>query len=1388
MKPRKKHEKISAMLLSAVLLLSGPNTAIFSEDGIETLAADDVPSQYKLHAVDPDGVSVNMFDYWTWGSDNEESRRANDWSPDKTYKDLNQTDPGTSVHQAGINYGHYLLFRNGSGVNDADDRVDTWNTYIGKASSGYLARQNLVANKLTNGYPTLNITAPSRWSNSYSYFNYGANLNAKESLAYLFDPNMDTGYKESFANVTGLFQIDNATGNYFFDSRKAFAELDETNNRFTLYTEPWIGNEDAPDEGQFFPFNTWSKLFTEKNGVYTQKAIQKAGYGKDSSAGAATYGENLNHYFGMTIEAKFQQPDNGKIGFGDSGESMFFSFSGDDDVWLFIDDVLVADLGGMHDANTFTINFETGAVTYYTNNSTKPHSTTSLPEAFTKAGVTTKLSADGKTFASGTTHTLKMFYLERGGWASNFSTSFNLQPIYVHQIKKVDYSGNPVAGAEFELHAVNDADSLHFTQDHAWITAVDPAGVSANVLSTMTTDQNGIAGFFDADGDPFDFASRSSAYYVLKETGVPEGYRSLTADIILWYDDTTGLLKVMNRYQVGAYSSFVSHIAAKSADVPYGLYQPDTKAVESQTGYHVSEQVQKNGLILAVPMLKTADSSLFNPLYGDNTNGFSAVQLYEGNSVESFRKNLLAAALLQLAHENSPDWYLTYNNSKNILEGTLSDLPGHAERYRLKNSNNEIADGYDMQMIYFLIDPNALQQVFRLNSSAMDDEAKVLALQQILRNNYHLNASQTDDAALRNLIEQIYRVSPTDNTPSSAGITLLNTDDFTREFRSTIYIPNEHREFRVQKVDENGNPLDGALFALFANEEDAKAASLADYSKALSSGTTATVGTMRGTLIFTTSHTDTASGYAHMDWPADAADNTVYYLKEIKAPHAAYAVNETIVPISVGNYGIYADAGQENDGVLVYAGVGKLVQTMSKYASDGDVNITLRDITATAQKQTSGRFDPAGWQNGALDDRGNQSLHLHYGINQVTDYGLHDDDLALTDGGLPFFVTDTGYIRASVAQNYVVHDDPTDPYRSLAAKDNLTGMDITDMFSLVNTVVITNNPAESVLKITKQVDDPALEGDDTAAAEAVKNQLFTFHITLTPPKGEPFGPFYPYLVREPDPETGLLYDREQGEFTPTANADGSYSESIQLKHNQTFVLTGLPEGTYYQITEDAASAAGYRPRVLTAADGGEYAHYQQATGRLLSAEEAVDTHILYVNAKIAPKNLSIEKIVTGYQADLSRDWHFTIKLTAPQGGTLASSYQFTGESAENGVQAPPSGTLIFNNSGEATFTLRHGQRITIKDLPDGTTYQITEQEANTAGYITTTADSGRGLLTDKDQTVTFTNTYNDRLPEAGGNGTALFFIAGGLLLAACWLLMRKRQKNTVYKAYTSFMK
>ena len=141
-------------------------------------------------------------------------------------------------------------------------------------------------------------------------------------------------------------------------------------------------------------------------------------------------GEGMNHYLGMTVTSDFLQPENGQIQGSDGTlQNMRFDFTGDDDVWVYIDGVLVMDLGGIHSPQSGWIDFATGEVSAGGN-------ATSIYERFINALGRDAADlfeqipdTDNYRFKDFSYHTIKFFYLERGNDQSNCKITFNLQTV-----------------------------------------------------------------------------------------------------------------------------------------------------------------------------------------------------------------------------------------------------------------------------------------------------------------------------------------------------------------------------------------------------------------------------------------------------------------------------------------------------------------------------------------------------------------------------------------------------------------------------------------------------------------------------------------------------------------------------------------------------------------------------------------------------------------------------------------------------------------------------------------------------------------------------------------------------------------------------------------------
>ena len=206
------------------------------------------------------------------------------------------------------------------------------------------------------------------------------------------------------------------------------------------------------------------------------------------------------------MSTRFVQP---KGGLTNNNNDMTFEFAGDDDVWVFIDDVLVGDIGGIHNRASLSINFHTGDIKVNDNyNGT-------LKSKYQEAGKAGDTSWEGNTFADDTNHTLKFFYLERGATDSNMELKFNLVTVPESDIIKFDQDGKFVQSAEFALYKTDE----NFTDTTNDKNALLGSGTTdeAGHLTLTNDDDNGVINFDDLYNK-----NHGNKYYLLKETRVPE--------------------------------------------------------------------------------------------------------------------------------------------------------------------------------------------------------------------------------------------------------------------------------------------------------------------------------------------------------------------------------------------------------------------------------------------------------------------------------------------------------------------------------------------------------------------------------------------------------------------------------------------------------------------------------------------------------------------------------------------------------------------------------------------------------------------------------------------------------------------------------------------------
>ena len=269
----------------------------------------------------------------------------------------------TSEQQAGISLGLHDYVRKAINNNHALQFMSvggpgTYNRYVGNGNGAYTG---IVKTTLTNGYPAM------------------AADKGSESLDYLFGGKSDSAVT-NYTPTGGLLTLDK-DGYYGFDADSQYAAYDKTSKKFNLSPQNYCANQ--TDTPCFTPFGNDTK--------------------------------DNKYSFGMNLGADFYMPKDGKV----NNQDMVFDFTGDDDVWVFIDGVLVLDLGGIHQALGGKIDFATGKITYdKTQRYGNPPATT-ITQAFANAGETW----DSTPYK---THHLSFFYLERGDGGSNCKIRFNL--------------------------------------------------------------------------------------------------------------------------------------------------------------------------------------------------------------------------------------------------------------------------------------------------------------------------------------------------------------------------------------------------------------------------------------------------------------------------------------------------------------------------------------------------------------------------------------------------------------------------------------------------------------------------------------------------------------------------------------------------------------------------------------------------------------------------------------------------------------------------------------------------------------------------------------------------------------------------------------------------
>ena len=840
---------------------------------------------HTVTTTSPSGTTINLFDYW-----------------------VNPDDHLSVSGNGGINANHLFQFKDQGASEDL-------NKYTGSSQ----VRTGIVNNVLAGGYPRLT----DRWKG--------------ESLGYLFDSSVHTG-KISHMGVTGLLRVKG--GYYEYDSSQNYAAYNANKNAFDVYNAAGVKQAGSGPQtvGQFFPFDAADEVFKEKDGKLVPNGITSQNVADPQYNG----NKPLNHYFGLSMSTRFVQPKDGKTNAGktNAGKPMTFEFAGDDDVWVFIDDVLVGDIGGIHTSADLTINFQTGEIEV--NGSTVG----TLLSKFQEAKQDTTKGFKGDTFADGTNHTLKFFYLERGATDSNMKLKYNLVTVPESDIIKFDQDGKFVQGAKFQLYKT----------DKDFKNELEPLGSGttdeAGHLTLTNDDGNGVINFDDLYNK-----DHSNKYYLLKETHVPEGYRSsLTA--------TGGSMQL-------------EYVPASAGNGAGGV-------IINRGGMDADSVVWKTGAFAGAKETITAPSTVYQA-----NNDLTKVSLDSG---------ILFAVVLKRDKSANADikdqnnWYAVSGDPSTGMGYTLAGKPSKAGAIEAAKKDLHaftLNTSGQYQVEIQNLPGDISKYYYLLSGDARKDAEYTVAI-------YHTAASSIAEADMDNTVHVF-----SDDLPDGK-------ENFRRQFATRLLVSNIQNRLFVQKTDTAGKPVEGAKFGLYTADQVTTDAN----GKVVLKGEQTPYDTLTTGSVGNPVPLEGAGIFPNTSKEHRPLTKRTYYLKEISAP-SGFLLNDTLTKVIVDDYGVHADAGTRDDGVSTFVGPGVLMKSLGQFGAEGDIDNTLTWIKGVRQT-SNGVTDTDGnlsWSN--VDPAGaGDTVHLKYGANgRVYQYGP-------TEEGKPYRLeTETGWIRMGITQD-----------------------------------------------------------------------------------------------------------------------------------------------------------------------------------------------------------------------------------------------------------------------------------------------------------------------------------------------------------------------------------
>ncbi len=525
---RRKHWRRVVTVLAAIVVFCTTYALILPAITMENKPESDAetyssPFSYAKAISTKDFINLNLYNY---GDDINTN-----YVSDKIYPGFQQ-DSGT-LTVGGLkssNFGNNITQDLAAGISDVTNNGGAINATNESANKPLVGAMH---NTLVNGYPQ---TAD------------GADLK------YLFDHPVNT------ENVDGLFQYDEETGEYWFDSRRNHAQY--SNNKFTLYDQIITPNFIWYPFGNFLPFdditseatqtstinrqyfvdvanragektgeyitlsnvlNAWIRLMDSSCGtgwtydtVLSKASYTGATYSDYSKLYSLDYDKPTDFFFGMDMNMSFVQPKNGITG-PKGDREMVFNFSGDDDVWVYIDGKLVLDLSGIHRHVGGSINFATGTVTYRAYQSYTNAAVGEVYETKTFEELGLDVDENGR-LKDYSVHDFHFYYMERGAGSSVCEINFNFPILKKNSVavtkelaSDADISalGNP----DFKFQMLKENGTELFVGAYTSFTIVE----NGTEIGTGMTDADGVFTLKAGQTAWFEDISEDSGKYFVRE-------------------------------------------------------------------------------------------------------------------------------------------------------------------------------------------------------------------------------------------------------------------------------------------------------------------------------------------------------------------------------------------------------------------------------------------------------------------------------------------------------------------------------------------------------------------------------------------------------------------------------------------------------------------------------------------------------------------------------------------------------------------------------------------------------------------------------------------------------------------------------------------------------